>query len=166
MNILALDLGTKTGFAISREGMPNVVGTWKLATAAEVKQWGKTRVVRTGDPRFCRLLALVTEMLPLDVIVFEDVQFSTTTKQTQLWSAFRSVLWTLQCSCDAAKPLVVECVPVQTLKKFATGSGGASKEAMIAAAFRRGCPPGVDDNGADAFHLLRWAQANLTRIHR
>jgi Holliday junction resolvasome RuvABC endonuclease subunit len=164
VNILALDLGTKTGFALAREGMPIQVGTWKLATAAEVKTWGKTRAVRTGDPRFCRLLVHVVECFPLDVIVFEDVLFGKTTKQTQLWSSLRSVLWTLQCSWEDSKPLVIECVPVQTLKKFATGNGSASKDAMIAAAIKTGLLYPADDNQADAFHLLRWAQTNLRRI--
>jgi len=165
VNILALDLGNKTGFALDRDGVLQV-GTWRLSKPAEVTSWGKSRKCRTGDPRFCRLLAHVVELFPLDVIVFEDVLFGKTTGQTQLWSSLRSVLWAIQCSFESVKQPVVECVPVPTLKKFATGSGGASKEAMIAAALKNGCPPGVDDNGADAFHLLRWAKANLGRIKR
>lgn len=53
----------------------------------------------------------------------------------------------------------IEHAPVHTstLKKFATGNGGASKEAMIAAArVVLGREP-VDDNEADAVHILRWA---------
>jgi Holliday junction resolvasome RuvABC endonuclease subunit len=162
VNILALDLGNKTGFAMDRDGVLQV-GTWRLSKAAEVTAWGKNRKRRTGDPRFCRLLTRVLDCYPLDVLVFEDVLFGKTTGQTQLWASLRAVLWSLQCS---GAGFVVECVPVQTLKRFATGAGDASKEAMIAAALKNGCPPGVDDNGADAFHLLRWAKANLGRIER
>jgi hypothetical protein len=71
-----------------------------------------------------------------------------------------------------------------TLKKFATGHGGATKSMMMAAAVRDsknrfavGHTKGgeiedlfdkvtnayVDDNAADAYFLYRWAQVNLGR---
>lgn len=49
-------------------------------------------------------------------------------------------------------------VPPASLKKFATGSSGASKAHMIDAAKEAGAIP-VDDNQADAFFLARVAAA-------
>jgi len=49
-------------------------------------------------------------------------------------------------------------VPPASLKKFATGSSGASKEHMIEAAQSAGASP-ADDNQADAFFLARVAIA-------
>ena len=55
-----------------------------------------------------------------------------------------------------------EIMPVHTasLKKFATGSGRASKVEMIEAAKACGWDP-VDDNEADACMLLEYAQSEL-----
>ena len=47
-------------------------------------------------------------------------------------------------------------VPVGTIKRHATGKGNAPKEAMITAARARGFSP-TDDNEADAIALLLWA---------
>ena len=56
----------------------------------------------------------------------------------------------------------IELLPVHTaaLKKFATGSGRASKEEMITAARARSWEP-VDDNAADAALLLEYALAEI-----
>ena len=50
-------------------------------------------------------------------------------------------------------------VPPVLLKKFATGSTYASKEAMLDAARDGGVMAGEDDNQADAFFLARIARA-------
>lgn len=47
-------------------------------------------------------------------------------------------------------------VPVGTIKKHATGSGAAKKDAMIAAMQAKGHPV-TDDNEADALAILHWA---------
>jgi Holliday junction resolvasome RuvABC endonuclease subunit len=49
-------------------------------------------------------------------------------------------------------------VPPASLKKYATGSSEADKDAMIAAAIAAGASPG-DDNQADAYFLARVALA-------
>jgi Holliday junction resolvasome RuvABC endonuclease subunit len=49
-------------------------------------------------------------------------------------------------------------VPPVLLKKFATGSSSASKEAMVSACKERGARP-ADDNQADAFFLAHVARA-------
>lgn len=171
MNVLALDLGTHTGWATNKGGLS--LGTWDLATDKEVTAWGKTRLTRRGDPRFCRLRKHIAEQGPIDALVFEDVLFGSTVNQAHLWATLRAAIWAM--GCDECG-LFVQAVPVATLKLFATGHGGAKKEMMMQAAERM--LPGrfalrgnkirdlltgqmLDDNAIDAFHLLRWAEQNI-----
>jgi hypothetical protein len=167
LKILAVDLGTHCGLAhnITPTG---AVTAWTehLATASEVTTWGRTRMTRRNDPRISRLAKLLSCGPTPDVVVFEDVQFQSYTLQCQLWSSLRAAIWlTLGKSC------IVECVPVATLKKFATGHGGATKE-MMEAALRRTSPElfnqkqTLDDNAIDAIWILKWAEHNLARIPR
>lgn len=48
------------------------------------------------------------------------------------------------------------CIQPQELKRFATGNGGADKDAMIRASRQYGYT-GDNDNIADAYHLFAWA---------
>jgi len=161
VNILALDLGTNTGYAHGLNGVLQA-GTWQLATAAEIKAWGKNRLRRRCDPRMQRLSNLLVELPKPDIVVFEDVEFSTSTGQTQLWASYRATVWlSLGTRCH------MECVPVSTLKKFATGSGSADKPAMAAALFKQQPElktAGLDDNAIDAIWLYSWAVQNLGRM--
>jgi hypothetical protein len=97
------------------------------------------------------------------LVVFEDVQFTTYTQQTQLWSLFRAAVWL------ALPPAstIYECVPVATLKKFATGHDGADKAGMAKYLFLR-YPEykgyGLDDNAIDAIWIYKWAKENLSRM--
>lgn len=161
MNILALDLGTHTGFAYNR-GEEFNCGTWDLATDREIRQWGRERKTRTEDPRVERLCKkLAVFVVPWDLVVFEDVQFSTYTLQTQLWSALRSSVWL----CSNADRF--DCVPVGTLKKFA-GAGNADKKAM--SRFLQAQHPGLwkltgnNDNTIDAVWAWLWAKHTFARM--
>jgi hypothetical protein len=63
--------------------------------------------------------------------------------------------------------VVYECVPVSTLKKFATGSGAADKKMMQTALFRMHPEfktANLDENAIDAIWILQWAKTNLARI--
>lgn len=152
MNILALDLGTKTGYAYNLDEK-FICGTWTLATPKEINQWGKNRLVRRRDPRIGGLKWRI-DMRGIDLIIFEDVLFCSTTYQCQLWASLRAVVWLTNCP-------RIDCVPVQTLKKFATGKGNATKSEMAKAALLAGKElPKLDDNGIDAYHLWRWAKQN------
>lgn len=171
MNILGLDLGSNTGYAFNyREYFE--CGTYKLATAQEIKKWGKDRSRRRCDPRVSRLharLVVLQAKYDFDRVVFEDVLFSSTTYQTQLWSSLRAAIW-LSFPSDR-----IECVAVGTLKAFATGTGAATKEQMAAALGREdkrffGSEHGItfgenllDDNAVDAVWLWKWGLKNLSR---
>lgn len=133
MNILSLDLGTKTGWAFGRDGNFVSAGTWTLATPKEITAFRKLRMDRRGDPRFNTLLAkLQTAHVghKFDCIVFEDVQFSSSTQQTQLWSSLRGAVWAMQPHC------MLDCLATGKLKQFATGSGAADKVGMAKALVR------------------------------
>lgn len=165
MKILALDLGTNTGIACNWQARAFTAPamTIKLAQPEEVTNWGRTRLTRRCDPRIQRLFYYLRDFETPDLVVFEDVEFSTFTKQTQLWSAFRTVVWL------AFPPrVVIECVPVTALKKFAAGFGCATKEHMKRALFTQ-CPEvyaglTLDDNAIDAYWILKWAEKNLSRM--
>lgn len=179
MNCLTLDLGTKTGWALNVDGYLQF-GTWVLATPKELVAEKKNRMDRRCDLRVIRLFDKVTRALsasgsPFRFVVFEDVQFSSFTKQTQLWSSLRGAVWAAARN-DGRTTL--ECVPVTTLKQFTTGSGAADKDAMAAAmvrhmpdalricckkVFKRHDETIVDDNAIDALALWRWAQYHLSK---
>lgn len=170
MRILALDLGTNTGYAYDDTYEGLTCGTWKLASPKEVKEWGQNRLTRRCDPRIDRLFDLVSNLqgrFLFDVIVFEDVQFSSSTYQVQLWAALRAAVWLLGIP---GKLPYFDCVPVKTLKLFAAGNGNADKAAMLAAAKRKKLLDDptefddLDDNAIDALHLYDWAQKNLSRM--
>lgn len=135
--------------------------TWTLASSTEVAAWGKARLTRRCDPRIDRLYGRLTRLDLPDLVVFEDVEFSTYTKQTQLWSSFRTAVWLA-----FGGKAVLECVPVGTLKQFATGRGNADKDCMLVAMHQQypDTPRNLDDNAIDALWILKWAEKNLSRM--
>ncbi len=148
MRILALDLGTKTGWACF-DGTTTTSGTKVLATPKEVRAQKLAGLDRCCDLRINRLFTLVASFQPLDVVYFEDVQFASSTYQVQLWASMRSAV-----IMQYPRSKVV-AVPVGTLKKFASGSGSADKDKM-----RQSLPEAtekMDDNEIDAIHLLKLA---------
>jgi hypothetical protein len=163
MNILALDLGTKTGWALYSD-RELTSGTWLLATEKELRQQRKENRDRCCDVRFSRLRELILKLPLLNYIYFEDVQFLTSQAQSQLWAGFRTVVTLMERGELSLAPLKLVAVPVGTLKKFATGNGAAKKELMAAFLQDRvgRSPIGRDDNEIDALHLLNFALTDLT----
>jgi Holliday junction resolvasome RuvABC endonuclease subunit len=119
-------------------------------------------MLRRQDPRIARLFHWLRGVLKPDLVVFEDVEFQTYTCQTQLWSSFRTAVWLA----FSDRSVILECVPVTTLKKFATGYGSADKKQMRAALFTQfpETRPDLDDNAVDALWILKWAEHNLGRM--
>jgi len=172
VNILALDLGTQTGLCFNQGEDSIVHGNWTLATKKEVSIIHRDHADRELDPRiprfFQRLSGLVA-VAPVAIrqsplihhIIFEDVEFASTLRQCQLWSSYRTVVWmvahlhNIKCS----------CVPVKTLKKFATGSGHAEKDDMRRALERRKTfkhrVPNLTEDEVDATFLWIWAKNYL-----
>lgn len=160
MNILALDLGTKTGIAHNLGGRLHAE-TLRLATDDEVTAWGKQRLTRRKDPRVIKFFEYLCSLPRPDLVVFEDVQFSSYTLQVQMWASLRTSVWLAFSS-----EVTVECVPVGTLKKFATGTGSAGKDLMkkhLLLQHPEWKKVELDDNAVDALWLFYWAQHNLSR---
>jgi len=167
--IVAFDLGSKTGVAHNLCGFSAT--TWELATTKELVYAKKLRCDRRLDIRVHRLLFKLSELknafdvsgFPIDIIVFEDVRFASSQAQAHLWGSFRGAVWAFA----AERGIDTDCLDTGKLKKFATGSGAADKEAMRAAWIKKYpsqlingkslSSQALDDNAIDALHLLHWA---------
>jgi Holliday junction resolvasome RuvABC endonuclease subunit len=146
MSILALDLGTRTGWSLcDGEGLIT-------SGVVEFKQdrW------QGGGMRFLRFRAWLDEIHRLsggfEQLFYEQVRRHAGTDASHLYGGWLAILevWCEQNS------VAYQGVPVGTIKRHATGHGNANKQAMIDAARKRGFSP-ADDNEADAIAILLWA---------
>ena len=143
--ILALDLGTTTGWA-SRIG--GIVHSGTVSFRPSRYDGGGMRYLR-----FQRWLdALAHDSDGLGTIYFEEVRRHVGTDAAHLYGGF---LATLTAWCEREQ-VAYQGVPVGTIKRFATGKGNAGKDAVLTAVRMRGYQP-ADDNEADAIALLLWA---------
>ena len=144
--ILALDLGTTTGWAI--RGYDGLI-TSGTASFKPGRYDG-------GGMRYLRFTNWLTELDrlsgPIATIWFEEVRRHAGTDAAHVYGGLMASLtrW------GALRGIPYEGVPVGTIKRHATGKGNANKVAMIAAAQARGFSP-ADDNEADAIAILHWA---------
>jgi Holliday junction resolvasome RuvABC endonuclease subunit len=176
--VLALDLGTKTGWAVGRLENDSLLdcGTYRLATDTEIRLQAQQRGDRRLDVRCPRLYSFLEKTYAVhafDWVVFEDVQFQSSTQQMQLWATWRATVWLFA----SQHAIQTECVGVKNLKKHASGSGAADKAQMMAALARQdrrfsfvngklsfvGNNNLLTDDTCDAVHLLKWAQTTLAR---
>jgi hypothetical protein len=132
MKTLILDIGTKTGWALLRDGMSRQSGTLLLAKAEELELQRQKGGERTQDLRFCRLYTFLNDQVTNGVlrIVFEDVLFTNTQMQGQLWASLRTAIWAVAIHHPT---ISVYAVPSVTLKRFATKNGKAQKADMAQA---------------------------------
>jgi Holliday junction resolvasome RuvABC endonuclease subunit len=149
MKILALDFGSKTGWAHSN----GLSGSWDL----RVKRDESTGM------RLIRMVAKLNEILHasgVDLVVFEGVRhgnpkmIGSTTSLAEMKGAFE--LWA-----NSQDPVInYRAYSPSEIKKWATGKGNAKKEAMLSAAKAK-WPTAVflDDNHVDALWLLDLAQS-------
>ena len=144
--VLALDLGTTTGWALrSQDG----------GITSGIMTFRPTRF-EGGGMRFLRFRGWLAEIANLSGglarIVFEEVRAHAGTDAAHLYGGWLAILsaWSEQ------HGIPYQGVPVGTIKRYATGKGSANKAAMIEAIRARGYLP-ADDNEADAIALLLWA---------
>ena len=154
MNILALDLGTTMGWAISSEGQIQS-GTVNL----KGYHFDSPESKYTKFKRF--LIDLKSKYGPIDHITYEAVRRHAGTIAGQTYGGFCAAL---QMFGDHHK-IPYEGIAVGTIKKFATGHGNASKLDMINAMERKGHKL-KDDNQAGALALLYYTlQHNAETPH-
>lgn len=144
--ILALDLGTTTGWALMARDGSITSGTESF----------KPHRFEGGGMRFLRFKRWLTEIKQtsdgIDAVYFEEVRRHLGVDAAHAYGGFMAHL-TAWCE---HHQIPYQGVPVGTIKKHATGKGNASKDEMIAAAKVRGHSP-ADDNEADALALLHYA---------
>lgn len=146
LRIVAIDIGRCMGWAASGDG-------------ESPTRWGR---VLFSEDRAERLRDLSRWLRgnesPLhgaDVVVYETPFCRGRAATRSMWGAAGVIE-----ACATEAGCAVLDVAVPTIKKFATGSGTAPKNAMIEAAGKLGYK-GRDDNEADAFCLLRYAEEHL-----
>ncbi|KND17230.1 phage related protein [Pannonibacter phragmitetus] len=144
--ILALDLGTTTGWAI--RGPDGLINSGTISLRPGRYDGGGMRYLR-----FTNWLTEIDRLSgPIAAIWFEEVRRHVGTDAAHLYGGF---LATLTAWCER-EGVAYQGVPVGTIKRFATGKGNAGKDAVVAAVRARGFSP-ADDNEADAIAILLWA---------
>lgn len=144
MRTLALDMGSRCGWAIGNSG-DVTSGVWDIAP-------------RRGESPGMRYLHLRAQLqsvraaYPDLAAVFYEQAHHRGGAATEY--AVGCVA-TVQAWC-AEHAIEHAAVHSATIKKHATGKGNAPKDAVMAAMRRRGFAP-TDDNEADALALLDWA---------
>jgi Holliday junction resolvasome RuvABC endonuclease subunit len=144
--ILALDLGTHTGWALrTRDGH---------ITSGRV--CFRPQRFEGGGMRYLRFKRWLTELKAsaegIDALHFEEVRRHLSTDSAHMYGGF---LATLTAWCEHHQ-IPYAGVPVGTIKRHATGKGNASKEDVIHAMRAKGHAVS-DDNEADALAILHCA---------
>lgn len=140
--LLALDLGTKTGWASYNDGRIN-------SGMVNFKP-GKYENTNARYNKFDKWLSSI-EPKP-EFIVYEAVRKHVATDAAHVYGGFMAltIRW-----CD---DMVIGCdgVDVGTIKKFWTGKGNSNKSAMIHEGHKRGYVDVEDDNEMDALAILHY----------
>ena len=144
--VLALDLGTTTGWAL--QPMTGQIAHCWMSLKGGRYEGGGMRYLR-----FSRwLYELYTSTGDISAVYFEEVRRHASTDSAHVYGGLMA---TLTAWCES-RNIPYQGVPVGTIKKHATGKGNADKQAMVAAMQALGHPV-TDDNEADALALLHWA---------
>jgi len=147
--ILALDLGTTTGWAMLCDG-----------TITSGSQSFKPQRFEGGGMRFLKFKRWLSDMkycgtYGIDAVYFEEVRRHAGVDAAHAYGGF---LAHLTAWCEHHQ-IPYQGVPVGTIKKSACGKGNASKEEMVEEA--RAIVKNVSDhNEADAIHILMYAINN------
>ena len=160
--ILALDLGTTTGWALRSANGPVAHGF--VSFKSQRFEGGGMRYLRFGR-WLADMLALSgqksgsqtgsqTNLTGIGAVYFEEVRRHLGVDAAHVYGG---LLATLTAWCEHHQ-IPYQGVPVGTIKRHATGKGNAAKAEVIAAMKALGHPV-TDDNEADALALLHWALA-------
>jgi Holliday junction resolvasome RuvABC endonuclease subunit len=144
--LLALDLGTTTGWAL--RGRDAVITSGSPSF--------KPQRFEGGGMRYLRFKRWLTELKAasdgVDAVFFEEVRRHAGVDAAHAYGGFMAHLtaW-----CEHHR-IPYQGVPVGTIKKHVTGKGTAGKAEVMLAVHALGHAP-ADDNEADALALLHWA---------
>jgi Holliday junction resolvasome RuvABC endonuclease subunit len=136
--ILALDLATNTGWA-TYDKKKFKFGTVDLSNGQHAG----------AGMRFLKFQNWLQNLKPFDLLVYESVHGHSSTYASHIYGGYLSIL---QAYCEETET-PYQGYGVTTIKKFFTGKGSASKDAMIKEARLRGHNV-ADDNQADALGIL------------
>ena len=146
MNILALDCGTKTGWASIADGR----------IESGVQDFSLKRGESKGI-RFLRFNTWLDSMVKLtypQVVVYELAHF----RGGHATEILVGMTTRIEEFCESNN-IEYSSIHSMTLKKFATGKGRANKEDMINVAREKFNKPDLSsDDEADALHVLAWAR--------
>jgi len=149
--ILALDLGTTTGWALRAPEGQIAHGFVSF----------KSQRFEGGGMRYLRFRRWLTDMKATmaapegpGAVYFEEVRRHLGVDAAHVYGG---LLATLTAWCEHHQ-IPYQGVPVGTIKRHATGRGNASKDEVIAAMRALGHAV-TDDNEADALAILHWAIA-------
>lgn len=146
LNILALDLGSQMGWAVTNRAGDIISGSEPFQYARH----------KSHGARFLAFMAFLNDLRTrhdgFHAVYFEDVKNHSGVLAAHSYGGFLAIL---QVWCKVNN---VHMTPfgVGKIKQAWTGKGNADKEKMIAAARQRGFDP-VDDNAADALAILMLA---------
>jgi len=139
--LLALDLGTKTGWAThSNAGI-----------SSGMQSFANDRF-SGGGMRYLKFEKWLMNLPKPTQVVFEEVRRHAATDAAHVYGGLMATL-TKWCESEG---IPYQGVPVGTIKKSWTGSGGAKKAKMIEEGHRRGYTEVIDDNEMDALALLHY----------
>ena len=147
-SLLALDLGTRTGWAICREDGTVHSGEWNLSSFSRAREGVRFLLFRSA-------LINARKVHGVDRVVYEEVAFVKAQKAAHLYGGWKAILlaWA------ETHEIPYDGVHTGVLKKFWSGSGRAGKQRMIDVARMLGHNP-VSDNEADAIAILYWGLGN------
>lgn len=143
MTLLALDLGTKLGWAVAFGPGDILHGTVEFRVGRH----------ESAGHRWIRFRKWLEEIAdghgPLEVVYYEEVRAHKGVDAAHMYGGFVANLqaWCVKRGVEYAG------IPVGEIKRTWTGKGNAGKPAMIAEARKRGFTPETD-NDADALALL------------
>ena len=149
--LLALDLGTKTGWATSSNAGIN-----------HGMQEFKNYRFSGGGMRFLKFEKWLMTLPKPTQVVFEEVRRHAATDAAHVYGGLMAVVtkW-----CESEK-IPYQGVPVGTIKRAWTGKGNSNKEAMIKEGHKRGYKDVDDDNEMDALALLHYWMKECMVEHR
>lgn len=137
LKVLSLDIASTTGWCLDKD----IYGTWDFKTRKD-ESMGMKLI------RFKAKLREIHDLEKLDVIIYERAAG----RHANSLIHEAKLIAVVEQFCEENE-IDYRSYSATEIKLHATGSGNASKEAMIKAAIAKHGYTGSDDNEADAIHL-------------